>query len=134
MTESMLQLTIRTPGATVVEQPIRSLTAEDATGRFGVRPRGEEVLGILTAGILTYCGPNQGETIVAVGPGVLHAQRDHVAVYVQEAVICGSLEGAAEALFQARHREESERAAMRDLFERLHQNLIRALAEQGRKR
>jgi len=134
MPESRLQLTVRTPGVTVVEQPIRSLTAEDATGRFGVRPRCDEILGILIAGILTYCGPDEAETIVAVGPGILHALRDRVDVYVEEAVICGSLEGAEEALSQAREHEQSQRAAMRDLFERLHQNLIRALAEQGRRR
>lgn len=128
----VIRLVVRTPGNTVVDQNVRALTAEDSTGRFGVRPGSDEILASLVPGILYYRVDDEGETVVAVGPGVLHASHDRVDVLVQEAAVCGSLESAESALTEVRDQERGQRAAVRDLFERLHRNLVRALAEQGR--
>ena len=116
----------------MLDQPVRALTAEDSTGRFGVRPGSDEILAALVPGILCYRASDELETVIAVGPGVLHARRDRVDVLVEEATLCGSLESAETALAAVRNQQRGQRAAMRDLFDRLHQNLVRALAQQER--
>lgn len=127
-----IRLVVRTPGLTVLDEPVRALTAEDSSGRFGVRPGSDEILAGLLPGILCYRAADEVETVIAVGPGVLHARRNRVDVLVEEATLCGSLETAESALAAVRHQERGQRAAMRDLFDRLHQNLVRALAQRER--
>jgi F-type H+-transporting ATPase subunit epsilon len=125
-------LVVRTPGTTLLDEPVRALTAEDASGRFGVRPGSDEILAGLIPGILCYRAGEEVETVIAVGAGVLHARRDRVDVLVEEATLCGSIETAETALAAVRHQERGQRAAMRDLFDRLQQNLVRALAQRER--
>ena len=127
-----IRLVVRTPGTNVVDQPVRALTAEDSSGRFGVRPGSDEILAALVPGILCYRVGDEVETVIAVGPGVLHARRDRVDVLVEEATLCGSLDSAETVLAAVRRQERGQRAAMRDLFDRLHQNLVRALAQRER--
>ena len=83
-------LRIRTPGALVVEAEARSLTAEDRSGRFGVRPGIEPLVSVLVPSMLVYLEADGEEVLVAVGEGVLRAEVDHVEVAVRSAVVAAT--------------------------------------------
>ncbi|MCA9688543.1 MAG: hypothetical protein R3A51_00700 [Nannocystaceae bacterium] len=124
-----LQLTVQTPTGLVVDERVTGVTAEDATGRFGVRPRAEPLVAALVAGILTARSIDGGERLVAVGPGILFTYDDRVEVAVRHAVVCDSLEHVQQCLENASQtqtaREKDLRLTFRDLMRKLAVTMVR---------
>ncbi len=127
-----LRLIVRTPARVEVDAAVRSVTAEDGSGRFGVRPRGEPLLAALVPGLLTFRDPEGHETLVAIGSGLLDARPMLVDVAVREAVVCESLEAVRAEVLRASVESRQGENAMRDTFRRLHERLLVAMAREGR--
>lgn len=125
MTE--MRLVIRTPTKTMIDRSVVSVTAEDRTGRFGIRPRMEPIIAALVPSLLTY-RTGDGDHWVAVGRGVVRTRSHEVRVSVRCAIPCASLD-AVEAEVERVQQSEDEsdattRAAFRSLFARLQQSLL----------
>ena len=126
------RLIVRTPMAVMVDRPVRGLTAEDGSGRFGIRPGCEPLLAALVPGLLTYRDEQGIESILVVGHGVLEARRSEVRVAVREAIVCHSLATVCDEVQRnVRIRREGE-AAMHEVFEKMYQNLLKGLVDQER--
>jgi len=110
------------------------LTAEDRSGRFGVRPGIEPLVSVLVPSVLTYVDPDGSEVLVAVGGGVLHAEPDAVDVAVRSAVVCESLSSVREEVLRAAAARREGATAMHDAFRSLYHNLVKALADEERTR
>jgi F-type H+-transporting ATPase subunit epsilon len=66
-----MRLTVTTPDAVVVDVDIASLTAEDSSGRFGIRPGHADLLTVLTPSLLAWRDAGGGEHFAAARGGVL---------------------------------------------------------------
>jgi len=129
-----LRLVVGTPSRTAVDERVRSLTAEDPTGRFGVRPGGESLLAALVPGLLTYRAADGVERFIAVGRGILDARGDVVRIAVREAIVCESLQRVPQEVDRAsRARSESE-AALRIVLKNAYRDLMQSLIEEERRR
>jgi F-type H+-transporting ATPase subunit epsilon len=126
------RLIVRTPVGVIVDRQVRGLTAEDGSGRFGVRPGCEPLLAALVPGLLTYRDEQGAESILVVGHGVLEAQRSEVRVAVREAIVCHSLAIVCDEVQRnVRIRREGE-AAMHELFGKMYQKLLKGLVDEER--
>lgn len=126
------RLIVQTPIAVIVDRPVRGLTAEDGSGRFGVRPGCEPLLAALVPSLLTYRDEQGAESILVIGHGVLEAQRSEVRVAVREAIVCHSLAMVCDEVQQnVRIRREGE-AAMHEVFGKMYRNLLKGLADEER--
>lgn len=128
-----LRLVIRTPGGVVVDTRVDAVTAEDITGRFGLRPGVEPLIAALVPAMITY-RDEAGEHFVAAGRGFLYAERQQVRVAVRTAVLCTSLEHVREELLQAQRREVHEELSVHRAFRSLEQMLRASLIDEERAR
>ena len=119
MTEPSLLVTITSPSGEVLQMRVRTLAAEDGSGRFGVRPKAAPMVAALIPGLLTAREVNGQEVFVAVGPGLLYSDRDHVDIAVRDAIRCESLERVSETLEEVSMRADEGEAAMRTTLEGL---------------
>ena len=126
------RLIVRTPLAVVVDRQVSGLTAEDGSGRFGVRPGCEPLLAALVPGLLTYRDEQGAESILVVGHGVLEAQRSEVRIAVREAIVCHSLATVCDEVQRnVRIRREGE-AAMHEVFGKMYQSLLKGMVDEER--
>lgn len=130
-----LRLVVRTPSQTVIDTHVFSVTAEDHSGRFGLRFGCEPVIAALVPGLLSFRpDPDRAETYVAVDSGILHATRHAVHVAVRRAVICPSLaEVRAQVVLGARAQRAGE-ASMRAAFDGLYRRMLANFIEEERRR
>lgn len=129
-----LRLVVRTPSGVVVDRPVVAVNAEDASGRFGLRPGVEPLVSALVPTMLEYRDPSGESHLVAVHQGALVATRDEVRVAVRRAVPCSSLE-AVRAEVRAAARGEALRVReVRHTFRGLFRRLYGALIEEERRR
>lgn len=126
-----MHLRIRTPTRTLVERSVESLTAEDQTGRFGVRPGIEPLLTLLVPSIITY-RHNEEMTYVAVDRGLLFADRNNVHITVRQGMVGTSLDSIEEELVQVKAATRSSEVAARRAFRALFNHLQHTLLEEGR--
>jgi alternate F1F0 ATPase F1 subunit epsilon len=130
-----LWLVIRTPAEVVVECAVSSLTAEDSSGRFGVRPHAETLVAALVNGLLTYREPSDGnEHFVAVGEGLLHIHHGRAEVAVRRAIPCSSLEMVEVEVSRALTERTEGATSMYDAFRSLYHRALIALANEERQR
>ncbi|MCG8555265.1 MAG: F0F1 ATP synthase subunit epsilon [Proteobacteria bacterium] len=127
-----LQLRIETPTALVFDGRVRSLTAEDASGRFGLRPRATPLVAALVPSVLTYRAEDGAERLVAAGSGALRSDGARVVVTLRHAMVCESLEEVQLRLEQAAARTAEGEAAMRQTFRTLYRGLLQALGDEWR--
>ena len=113
MTARAIRLTIYDPSGVVVETECESVTAEDATGRFGIRPNTLPTVAALVAGVLVARRHRADELVVAVAEGVLHSRPGQVEVAVRQAVVCESLQRVAQTVDEVSRRTASGEAVMR---------------------
>lgn len=127
----MLHLQILVPDAVVLDTPVTSVQAADATGRFGLRRGHERFVTILTPSLLVYTN-GESEHYAAVDGGVLLLEGDRVTVVTREAILADRLEDVttrAAAILDARKREENR---ARTEFNELQTVLAKELARVGR--
>lgn len=108
MTRPPLSLTIATPLAlAVADEAVTALTAEDASGRFGLLPGHADLLTVLEISVLSWTGP-AGRRHCALRGGVLSVTGGRrVAVSSREAVVDADLDHLSDTVL-ARFREEQE--------------------------
>jgi F-type H+-transporting ATPase subunit epsilon len=111
------------PVAVLADREITSLQAEDATGRFGIRPGHERFLTALEPCILVWRfpledGPGTEERFAAVRGGVLRVGGGEAYAAVRSAEISENLADLREVVRRARARAEEEtRRSYRSLYQ-----------------
>lgn len=82
-----MQLTVVTPGAVVVDEPVAKVTAEAIDGSFTLLPRHVDIVTILVSGLVVHVEPDTGtEHVLAVDGGVLVKRRRHVRIATPGAI------------------------------------------------
>ena len=127
--KSTSRLIVRTPIEVVVDVKISGLTAEDRTGRFGVRPGCEPLFASLVPGILTYRSPEGDEAFVAVGRGVLEAGRRRILVTVRDATTCEALAEVRESILRGLRTRSQGEAAMSETFRSMYRRFLKHLVQ-----
>jgi F-type H+-transporting ATPase subunit epsilon len=124
-----MRLEILVPDGTVAQARISSLSAADASGRFGLLPHRQKFLTLLVPCVLRFRGEDGRERFAAADEGVLLMENDRVLIVTREAVVADRLAevaGAAESMLEARRkREEAARAEFAGLRARLLRELGR---------
>jgi F-type H+-transporting ATPase subunit epsilon len=87
-----MQLIVTTPTRVIVDEPVRSVQTEDASGRFGIEPGHEHFLTTAVSSILMYRPTAGGEKYVAVDRGTLRVTPDRVQLATRQAVASGNLD------------------------------------------
>jgi F-type H+-transporting ATPase subunit epsilon len=126
-----MRLTVSTPLAVVVDtRDVAHLRAEDATGAFGVLPRHDNFLTVLTVSVITWRDGKGVEHHVAVRGGMLEVRDGTtIAVATREAVPGDDLRRLeSEVLTRFRQQENEERAAHTDA-ERLYLAALRQILD-----
>lgn len=126
-----MRLTVSTPLAVVVDtEDVAHLRAEDATGAFGILPRHDNFLTVLTVSVMTWRDGKGAEHHVAVRGGMLEVRKGTtIAVATREAVPGDDLRQLeSEVLTRFRQQENEERAAHADA-ERLYLAAIRQILD-----
>ena len=81
-----MSLRILTPLAIIVDQPVRSLRAMDASGSFGILPGHADFLTRLAVSVVSWTTPEGGARVCAVRGGALTVRAGNVAIATREAV------------------------------------------------
>jgi len=111
-----MRLTIATPAEIVVDDDaIQSLTAEDASGSFGIRPGHADLLTVLVPSVIAWKDGAGSEHFAAVRGGVLTVQGGRTVEVASREAFAGddidALEAAlAASVAAARDREAAARA------------------------
>lgn len=87
-----LRLVVTTPMAVVVDEAVRSMQAEDASGRFGIEPGYERFLTTSVPSIVIYRLLDGGEKFVAVDRGTLRVTPGRVQLATRQAVASDNLD------------------------------------------
>jgi len=87
-----MRLTVMTPTRVVVDEPVRSVQAEDASGRFGIEPGHERFLTTTVASLVIYRPTGGGERYVAVDHGTLRVTPERVQLATRQAVLSDDLD------------------------------------------
>ncbi len=129
-----LHLEILVPDGVVLRTRVQSLSAADASGRFGLLPRHIPFLTLLTPCLLSYRDEAGREGYAAADGGVLLKEEDRAFVVTREAVTAPRLEEVADAAAaMLRERQARERTARAE-FAELQATLLKELrkVERGR--
>jgi F-type H+-transporting ATPase subunit epsilon len=124
-----MRLVVFTPAESVLDEHIRSLTAQGLDGGFGLLPRHVDFTAPLVAGILSFVDSSGAERFVAVDSGVLLKIGDAVRVATRRAVVgeaLASLRETVEREFRALSEHERE---ARSAVARLEAGIIRQFVE-----
>ncbi|MBN1917858.1 MAG: F0F1 ATP synthase subunit epsilon [Verrucomicrobia bacterium] len=87
-----IQLTVTTPTRVIVDEPVRSVQAEDASGRFGIEPGHERFLTTTVPSLVIYRPARGGERYLAVDHGTLRVTPDRVQLATRQAVASDDLD------------------------------------------
>ena len=87
-----LRLVVTTPMTVVVDEAVRSVQAEDASGRFGIEPGHERFLTTAVPSIVIYRLLDGGEKFVAVDRGMLRVTPGRVQIATRQAVASDDLD------------------------------------------
>jgi F-type H+-transporting ATPase subunit epsilon len=125
---SELVLRLRTPAGLLLDSPVTSVTAEDRTGWFGIRPGRTDLVAVLPPGLLVFVD-DEGEGFVALSGGLLDLRSGECRVLTGDATLSRDLDAIADAV-RAQRRSRTERAdahrgVMRDLAREALRRLIR---------
>ena len=100
-----MQLRITTPTRLLVDRAVTAVEAEDASGRFGIRPGHEPLLTALIPSILVFRESEvKDERYVAVRGGVLRVTQEGVQVATRDAYLSEDLTRIKEEVREARQR------------------------------
>lgn len=93
MAEATMHLTLITPVETVVDRPVRRLSARGSDGAFGLLPRHVDIAVPLVPGIVAYVDGAADEHFVAVDMGVLIKTGSGLRIVTRRAVAGDDLAG-----------------------------------------
>jgi F-type H+-transporting ATPase subunit epsilon len=124
-----LELEILVPDGAVVRQPVRSVQAGDASGRFGLLPGHEAFLTLLAPCVLCYRDEVGQEHYAAADGGVLLLKDNHIAVVTREAVTADQLDKVADAVSAMLEARRQQEHTARTEFAQLQTSLLRELRE-----
>lgn len=126
-----MMLDLRTPGGPVVQEPVLTVKAWDASGAFALLPAHQPFVTVLEPCILIYRPEGGGERYVAVDGGILLLEGGQVTVVTHDAVPAESIESAGDAttgMLRARGELEAEAT---EAFADLTRTLVRELSTLG---
>lgn len=111
-----MKLRIVTPLAVAVEAEITSLTAEDASGRFGILPRHADFLTVLAVSVASWTSTDGTRHYAALREGVLTVTGgDRIDISTREAVASDDLAHLSETvLAQFRAEDDAARTEQAD--------------------
>ena len=128
----MMKLEILVPDGVVLDAPIRSVQAADASGRFGLWPDHEPLVTVLEPCLVSFRDAEDRERFAGLDGGVLVAEGDIVSIACREAVVANRLEEVADRVSgMLRDRRLRERTA-RGEFAELQTTLMRQLKQAER--
>lgn len=128
----MMKLEILVPDGVVLDAPIRSVQAADASGRFGLWPDHEPLVTVLEPCLVSFRDAEDRERFAGLDGGVLVAEGDIVSIACREAVVADRLEEVADRVGgMLRDRRLRERTA-RGEFAELQTTLMRQLKQAQR--
>jgi len=87
-----IALLVTTPTTVVVDEPVRSMQAEDPSGRFGIEPGHEHFLTTTVPSIVIYRTFEGEEKYVAIDHGTLRATPHRVQLATRQAVVSDDLD------------------------------------------
>ena len=120
-------LEILAPDRVVLESPIVSLQAEDASGRFCILPGHEDFLTVLEPCVVRYQPESGAEKFAAVDGGVLLLERGRISIVTRDAVIADRIEEVADAAAAMIKTRRDRARAARSGFSELETTLLREL-------
>ncbi len=124
-----MNLHILVPTEVFLDRRVTKVTAETASGSFGLLPRHVDFVAALVPGILSYAGDNGEEEFLAVDEGVLVKNGQDVFISTRNAIRGPDLERLQETVTeQFRNVNERERKA-RSVLTRLEADIIRRFLE-----
>ena len=129
-----MRLLVTTPTAILLDvADVRLVTAEDATGLFGIQPGFTEFLTVLSVSVLSYRDAAGVERYVAVHGGVLRVRGGSVVEVATSEALAGDDLDVLEKAVIARYRAEAEaEREARTRATRLHLLAIRSMYRYAR--
>jgi len=125
-----MRLTILTPQSVLVDEPVRHVRAEDASGAFGILHGHADMLTALDVSVLVYRDVRENEHFVAVRAGLLAVRgRNHVEVTTREAVANDDLALLERDVLERFRRTDTLEAKAHRGLARLEGTLLRRLTE-----
>ena len=128
------RLIVRTASGPVVDTAATAVNAEDASGRFGLRPGVEPVVAALVPTLLEYRDADGESHLLAIHRGALGATGDAVDVAARRAIPCAGLDTVREELVQVAREERDHARSARRAFGGMFRQLYAALIEEERRR
>jgi F-type H+-transporting ATPase subunit epsilon len=133
MSGSLLQFELLAPDGVLVDEPIQSLQAADASGRFGILPNRERFFTILIPCVLSFVRQDGQRRYAAADGGALLLEDNHLSIAAREALVADRLEDVADAaaeMFKARQAQEH---TARSAFVELELSLVQQLRKAERR-
>ncbi|HZU38168.1 MAG TPA: hypothetical protein VFA18_19755 [Gemmataceae bacterium] len=122
-----MKLEILVPDGVILDAPIRSLRAADASGLFGLWPNHEDFATLLVPCILSYRDEENRERYAAVDGGVLVLQKGQVSIGTREAVLADRIEEVADAAAAMLATRRQEERTAQEEFAALQSSLLREM-------
>jgi len=124
-----LDLEIIAPDRVIARLRVVAFQAEDASGRFGIRPGHENLLTVLVPCVVRFRAEDGQESFAAIDGGVLLLEGGRISVATRDAVVAERLDEvadkAAAMLFARKDKEQAARAG----FGELESSLLRELRQ-----
>jgi len=127
-----MHMKLLVPRQTLIDEPVRKISAEAENGSFTLLPRHVDFVTALVPGILSFVDESGTERLLAVAKGILVKQADSVLVSTANAFEgreLGSLNDIVAGLYDVS--EEHDRIA-RGALARLEANIVRRFIELGK--
>jgi len=127
-----MHMKLLVPRQTLIDEPVRKISAEAENGSFTLLPRHVDFVTALVPGILSFVDESGTERLLAVAKGILVKQADSVLVSTANAFEgreLGSLNDIVAGLSDVS--EEHDRIA-RGALARLEANIVRRFIELGK--
>lgn len=124
-----LTLELLVPDGVVLDTPVSSVQAADASGRFGLLPGHQKFVTLLSPCLLVFRQPDGRERYAAADGGVLLLEGERATVATHEAVVADQPEQAAEAAAAMLAARRTEERSARGEFAELQLTLLRELRQ-----
>lgn len=121
-----LRLRLQTPNGVLLDEPVRSVVAEDLDGWFGIRPGRRDLVAVLPPGVLVF-RDDAGEGFVALAGGLVDLRDGVCRVLAREAVVERDLATVADRVDGYLTGRDARGRAQRDVLDDLAREAMRRL-------